>query len=132
MKIGVSRKKHKVGVVEKAAGSVIVSSVLSSTIGLSSNDTSLVDVIERGREGKSAYQVWLQDGNVGTVQDFLYARGNYSFPAENNPAVSLSLFAGNNRWRIVEAYDGLNSELLLQKKINGVWQNAQTLDYISI
>lgn len=132
MKIGVSRKKRIVAVKERFVESVIVSSVLSSEIELSSNDTSLVDVIERGREGKSAYQIWLMDGNVGTVQDFLYARGNYSFPSENNAAVSLSLFAGNNRWRIVEAFDGVNSELLLQKNINGIWQNAQTLDYISI
>lgn len=32
---------------------------------------SIIGTGARGREGKSAYEVWLEAGNVGTIEDFL-------------------------------------------------------------
>ena len=85
-----------------------------------------------GSDGKDAYQLWLAAGNVGTIQDFFYERMTFTFPDDNDPSVSLTLFVGNDRWRFVEALKDGQSMMLFQKKVDGVWQNAQTLDYIAI
>ena len=85
-----------------------------------------------GRPGKSAYELWLEAGNVGTLEDFFYQKMTFVFPDETDPSVSLTLFVGNGRWRFVEALKDNVSTMLFQKKVGGVWLNAQTLDYIAI
>jgi hypothetical protein len=91
-----------------------------------------VPIAYMGRPGKDAYQLWLEAGNVGTLEDFFYQKMTFSFPDENDPTVSLTLFVGNDRWRFVEALKDGESTMLFQKKVFGVWQNAQMLDYIGI
>jgi hypothetical protein len=33
--------------------------------------TTQVEIYRKGEQGKSAYDLWLEQGNVGTIQDFL-------------------------------------------------------------
>lgn len=91
-----------------------------------------VSIDDVGRPGKDAYVLWLEAGHVGTLEDFFHEKMTFTFPDETDPETTLTLFVGNERWRFVEAQKNGASAMLFQKKVDGVWQNTQTLDYIAI
>lgn len=56
-----------------------------------------VSVIKDGRDGKSAYQSWLDDGNVGTETDFLESlKGNDGNPGQDAVNNTLEMVRAEN------------------------------------
>lgn len=56
-----------------------------------------VAVIKDGRDGKSAYQIWLDDGNVGTETDFLESlKGNDGLPGQDATNNTLEMVRAEN------------------------------------
>jgi hypothetical protein len=50
-----------------------------------SNKLTINTKIIGGARGKSAYEIWLDEGNVGTVQDFLGALDKHYIHNQNIP-----------------------------------------------
>jgi hypothetical protein len=48
-------------------------------------------VLTQGARGKSAYEIWLEEGNIGTVQDFLNAMDKNFIHNQTIPSASWTI-----------------------------------------
>lgn len=80
----------------------------------------------RGKTGKNNYELWLDAGNVGSMDDYLTSLGAYIHP-ENHPA-SMIVEDEDRNFVTKRQRDNLSGYVYEQIKASKTWNIHHTLD----